>query len=198
VRCGILLVIFSLLTVAMLGSEAGSAQAVSGRTLYFKQTLKGQHVTNSVVARSSGGQIAVYTFPKPRIYDQYDGKRFWECKVGEECRVSARGAEAKRGSEIIERSFFKPWDKHGLASALMEEAKPSGSRTVAGIASSCKSSPSLLDPMQVYTLCVSRQEGFLTLLEAGEETWVLQQTLGYVRGAFLRIPNGVWDGHLNA
>lgn len=190
-----LLVIFSLLTTAMLVATASSARAVQGRTLYFKQAARGQ-VSKSVVARTGEDEVAVYQSPKPRVYVQYDGKSLWACKAGKECRIAARGAEAKKGSEVIEGNFFDPWGKYGLASAFMNDPKPSGNRTVAGIASSCKSSASSLEPEQINTLCISKREGFLTLLEAGEETWTLQRTLDYVKDFFLRIPKGVWNGHL--
>jgi hypothetical protein len=177
-----------------LGSVAAAAR-IPGTTLSYKQTSKGE-VSRTMVALTRKGKIALLGLDRPRSYLQFDGNALWACTQGEECRVASRGAKAKKSAEFFEDEFFDPYGKHGFANAFMKDPKPAGRRTVAGVASTCKTSPDVLGHGQPYLLCTANRGGFLTLLEAGNETYALQHAASGVKSSFLAIPQGKWDGQL--
>jgi hypothetical protein len=191
----VLTAVCGLAATAMLALPA-TAGAVPGTTLYYKKTYEGE-VTRTIAAHTSSGQTALFGFPSPNSYDQYDGKVIWVCEEGKACRIGARGSKAASGGEFLYDNFFSPYSKLGFAARFIKDPKPSGGKTVAGVASSCKSGPSVFEAELIETLCISKKDGFLTLLEASSETYALQRVADRVKPSFLQVPKGVWDGQIS-
>jgi hypothetical protein len=179
-----------------LAVSAGAAGPLPGRTLSYRVTSGGK-TSGTVAARTTRGRIAIYgSDPKPS-YVQYDGKVLWPCAKGRRCRVASRGAKARKTAEFLETEFFKPYGKHGLARVFMTDPKPAGRRTVGGVASTCQSSSDSLTHRESDLLCIASHGRFLTLLEAGDETYALRRAVVGVSPLFLKIPRGIWDGQIN-
>jgi hypothetical protein len=179
----------------VLAVSAGAAGPLPGRTLSYRITSGGK-TSGTVAARTARGRIAILgSNPRPS-YVQYDGKFLWACEKGKRCRVASRGAKARKVAEFLETEFFEPYGKHGLARVFMTNPKPAGRRTVGGVASTCRSSSSSLTHHGSDLLCIASHGRFLTLLEAGGETYALRRAVVGVSPSFLAIPEGVWNGQL--
>jgi hypothetical protein len=186
------------LAVALLSLAQGSVAAAAqlpGWTLTYKQTSN-RKVSRTIAARTRQGKIVLLGLGHPRSYVQYDGKVLWACAQGKKCVAALRGAKAKTTAEFLEDEFFYPYGRHGLATAFMTDPKPAGRRTVAGVASTCKTSPDALGHGPPDLLCTADRGGFLTLLEAGGETYSLQHAVAGVESSFLVLPSGTWNGQI--
>lgn len=173
-------------------SVAAAAETVAGTTLTYKETFDGQRTTQ-VIARTDDGRVAVLQSSDQIVYVQYDGAKYWICKKAKRCRVAAQGSKAKKTSEYISDSFFKPNSPSGLAAVVMTKPRPAGAKTIAGVISDCKVSPVLFQPKKTATLCTARKGGFLTLLKASSETYRLGRFVDHVESSFLVLPSGVWN-----
>jgi hypothetical protein len=188
----------AVLTVAVLivvPDSLATAAPLPGWTLSYKVT-SGQKISRTVAARTRRGRIAILGLGRRRVYEQYDGRRFWVCVQGKKCRVAARGAGARKTADFLNSEFFDPYAKHGLASVFMTDPKPAGHRVMAGVASTCKRSSDAIGHGPPDLLCTADRGGFLTLLEAGDETYALHRAVPRVASSFLAIPRGTWDGRL--
>lgn len=188
----------AVLAVAVLSVAPGSVAAAGqlpGRTLSYK-VISHRRVSREIVAGTREGKIAILEVGRSRSYVQYDGNVLWACGQGRKCRVASRGAKARKSAEFLKGEFFDPNGRHGLAAVFMTDPNPAAPRTLAGVASTCMTSPDVLGHGPPDLLCTARRGGFLTLLEAGNESYALQHAAPEVDSSFLAIPRGTWNGQL--